>query len=187
MRRYNMYNATNTAWTYKWHLISEQPELLENRITLLAIDAKIKSVLVEKDFLKEWCQAVEKWIVINVELFFCADYRVVQFAERSRRLLLLDEDQYSSYTWCICTMVLLFFFFGYPSVAIVKIPKALTYSIFHQRRLSTSTASDTPELLKMTTAHRPTFDPAKGKANNQAGGTILHTRALPAHTQLKYR
>lgn len=39
----------------------------------------------------------------------------------------------------------------------------------------------------MTTAHRPTFDPAKGKSNKQAGGTILHTRALPAHTQLKFR
>lgn len=39
----------------------------------------------------------------------------------------------------------------------------------------------------MTTAHRPTFDPAKGKANTQAGGTILHTRSLPAHTQLKFR
>lgn len=38
----------------------------------------------------------------------------------------------------------------------------------------------------MTTAHRPTFDPAKGK-NSQASGTILHTRSLPAHTQLKFR
>lgn len=38
----------------------------------------------------------------------------------------------------------------------------------------------------MTTAHRPTFDPAKGK-NSQASGSISHTRALPAHTQLKFR
>lgn len=38
----------------------------------------------------------------------------------------------------------------------------------------------------MTTAHRPTFDPAKGK-NSQSSGTILHTRLLPAHTKLKYR
>lgn len=38
----------------------------------------------------------------------------------------------------------------------------------------------------MTTAHRPTFDPAKGK-NTQSSGSILHTRALPAHTTLKFR
>lgn len=38
----------------------------------------------------------------------------------------------------------------------------------------------------MTTAHRPTFDSAKGK-NSQSSGTILHTRSLPAHTKLKYR
>ncbi|KAF5100154.1 hypothetical protein D0Z00_001361 [Geotrichum galactomycetum] len=38
----------------------------------------------------------------------------------------------------------------------------------------------------MTTAHRPTFESAKGK-NSQSSGTILHTRSLPAHTKLKYR
>jgi protein CWC15 len=38
----------------------------------------------------------------------------------------------------------------------------------------------------MTTAHRPTFESAKGK-NSQNSGTILHTRSLPAHTKLKYR
>lgn len=38
----------------------------------------------------------------------------------------------------------------------------------------------------MTTAHRPTFDPAKGKSS-QSSGTILHSRLLPAHTKLKYR
>jgi protein CWC15 len=38
----------------------------------------------------------------------------------------------------------------------------------------------------MTTAERPTFDPARGKAT-QAAGTILHTRALPAHQKLKLR
>lgn len=39
----------------------------------------------------------------------------------------------------------------------------------------------------MTTAHRPTFDPARGKSNTQAAGTISHTRSLPSHTKLKYR
>lgn len=39
----------------------------------------------------------------------------------------------------------------------------------------------------MTTAHRPTFDPARGNANTQAAGSILHKRMLPAHTKLKYR
>lgn len=39
----------------------------------------------------------------------------------------------------------------------------------------------------MTTAHRPTFDPARGKANAQAAGSISHTRSLPSHTNLKYR
>lgn len=38
----------------------------------------------------------------------------------------------------------------------------------------------------MTTAHRPTFDPAKGKSS-QSTGTILHARLLPAHSKLKYR
>ncbi|KAK9383007.1 Pre-mRNA-splicing factor Cwf15/Cwc15 [Kockiozyma suomiensis] len=38
----------------------------------------------------------------------------------------------------------------------------------------------------MTTAHRPTFDPARGKAA-QAPTRIYHSRMLPAHTQLKYR
>ncbi|QNP99684.1 Pre-mRNA-splicing factor CWC15 [Yarrowia lipolytica] len=39
----------------------------------------------------------------------------------------------------------------------------------------------------MTTAHRPTFDPARGKSNTQAAGSISHTRSLPSHTKLKYR
>ncbi|KAK9460125.1 Pre-mRNA-splicing factor Cwf15/Cwc15 [Lipomyces oligophaga] len=38
----------------------------------------------------------------------------------------------------------------------------------------------------MTTAHRPTFDPARGKSN-QAPTRIYHSRMLPAHTQLKFR
>jgi protein CWC15 len=38
----------------------------------------------------------------------------------------------------------------------------------------------------MTTAHRPTFDPARGKSN-QATGSILHARALPSHSTIKYR
>ncbi|KUJ07113.1 Cwf15/Cwc15 cell cycle control protein [Mollisia scopiformis] len=37
----------------------------------------------------------------------------------------------------------------------------------------------------MTTAHRPTFDPAKGKEANR--GPAYHQRLLPAHTQLKVR
>jgi protein CWC15 len=37
----------------------------------------------------------------------------------------------------------------------------------------------------MTTAHRPTFDPARGK---EAGrGEAYHQRLLPAHKILKYR
>ncbi|ANB13812.1 complexed with Cdc5 protein Cwf15 [Sugiyamaella lignohabitans] len=39
----------------------------------------------------------------------------------------------------------------------------------------------------MTTAHRPTFDPARGQKNTQISGSIVHTRMLPAHTQLKFR
>ncbi|RKU41786.1 complexed with cef1p [Coniochaeta pulveracea] len=37
----------------------------------------------------------------------------------------------------------------------------------------------------MTTAHRPTFDPARGKEDLK--GPAYHQRLLPAHTQLKYR
>ncbi|CAG9985676.1 unnamed protein product [Clonostachys byssicola] len=37
----------------------------------------------------------------------------------------------------------------------------------------------------MTTAHRPTFDPARGKEAQL--GPAFHTRQLPAHTQLKFR
>jgi len=37
----------------------------------------------------------------------------------------------------------------------------------------------------MTTAHRPTFDPARGKEAQR--GPAFHQRLLPAHTQLKHR
>ena len=37
----------------------------------------------------------------------------------------------------------------------------------------------------MTTAHRPTFDPARGKEAQR--GPAYHQRLLPAHTHLKYR
>lgn len=37
----------------------------------------------------------------------------------------------------------------------------------------------------MTTAHRPTFDPARGK--EALRGPAYHQRLLPAHTQLKFR
>ncbi|KAH8909796.1 Cwf15/Cwc15 cell cycle control protein [Coniochaeta sp. PMI_546] len=37
----------------------------------------------------------------------------------------------------------------------------------------------------MTTAHRPTFDPARGK--DDLKGPAYHQRLLPAHTQLKFR
>jgi protein CWC15 len=37
----------------------------------------------------------------------------------------------------------------------------------------------------MTTAHRPTFDPARGK--EAARGVAYHQRLLPAHTLLKHR
>lgn len=40
--------------------------------------------------------------------------------------------------------------------------------------------------VKMTTAHRPTFDPARGKSS-QAQGSIRHARALPSHETIKYR
>ncbi len=39
----------------------------------------------------------------------------------------------------------------------------------------------------MTTAHRPTFDPAKGTNNAQAPTRAYHARMLPAHTRLKRR
>lgn len=38
---------------------------------------------------------------------------------------------------------------------------------------------------KMTTAHRPTFDPARGKDAQR--GVAYHQRLMPAHTQLKTR
>ncbi|ODV98021.1 hypothetical protein PACTADRAFT_73660 [Pachysolen tannophilus NRRL Y-2460] len=38
----------------------------------------------------------------------------------------------------------------------------------------------------MTTAHRPTFDHAKG-VKNQNKTSIVHARSLPAHRQLKFR
>ncbi|GMF61374.1 unnamed protein product [[Candida] boidinii] len=38
----------------------------------------------------------------------------------------------------------------------------------------------------MTTAHRPTFDHAKGKANGKQS-SIVHKKFLPAYTTLKYR
>ena len=37
----------------------------------------------------------------------------------------------------------------------------------------------------MTTAHRPTFDPARGKEAQR--GPAYHQRLLPAHTTLKHR
>lgn len=37
----------------------------------------------------------------------------------------------------------------------------------------------------MTTAHRPTFDPARGKEAQR--GPAYHQRLLPAHTVLKHR
>lgn len=37
----------------------------------------------------------------------------------------------------------------------------------------------------MTTAHRPTFDPARGKEAQR--GVAYHQRLLPAHTILKHR
>ncbi|KZF21502.1 Cwf15/Cwc15 cell cycle control protein [Xylona heveae TC161] len=37
----------------------------------------------------------------------------------------------------------------------------------------------------MTTAHRPTFDPAQGREAQR--GPAYHQRLLPAHTQLKFR
>lgn len=37
----------------------------------------------------------------------------------------------------------------------------------------------------MTTAHRPTFDPARGKEAQR--GPAYHQRLLPAHTYLKHR
>ncbi|KAJ6444739.1 Pre-mRNA-splicing factor cwc15 [Purpureocillium lavendulum] len=39
--------------------------------------------------------------------------------------------------------------------------------------------------VDMTTAHRPTFDPAQGK--EALRGPAYHQRLLPAHTQLKFR
>ncbi|KAI0465256.1 hypothetical protein LJB42_000483 [Komagataella kurtzmanii] len=38
----------------------------------------------------------------------------------------------------------------------------------------------------MTSAHRPTFDPVKGKAE-QMRSAVTHARSLPSHTKMKYR
>lgn len=39
--------------------------------------------------------------------------------------------------------------------------------------------------INMTTAHRPTFDPVKGKKAFE--GSISHSKMQPGHTKLKYR
>lgn len=39
----------------------------------------------------------------------------------------------------------------------------------------------------MTTAHRPTYDPARGKSNEQAPTRMFSSRSLPAYTVLKFR
>lgn len=39
----------------------------------------------------------------------------------------------------------------------------------------------------MSTAHRPTFDPAQGRSDNRHNSKITSVRDLPAHTSLKYR
>ncbi|KAG5513579.1 hypothetical protein PMAC_001011 [Pneumocystis sp. 'macacae'] len=39
----------------------------------------------------------------------------------------------------------------------------------------------------MTTAHRPTYDPVRGKSNEQAPTRMFSSRSLPAHTVLKFR
>jgi protein CWC15 len=56
--------------------------------------------------------------------------------------------------------------------------------IFHIRIL-VSVLTSRPSTAKMTTAHRPTFDPARGKEAQR--GVAYHQRLLPAHTQLKVR
>ena len=48
---------------------------------------------------------------------------------------------------------------------------------------SPGTSSDNTD--NMTTAHRPTFDPARGKEAQR--GPAYHQRLLPAHTTLKHR
>ncbi|KAG4306002.1 hypothetical protein PORY_000912 [Pneumocystis oryctolagi] len=39
----------------------------------------------------------------------------------------------------------------------------------------------------MTTAHRPTYDPVRGRPNEQAPTRMFSSRSLPAHTVLKFR
>lgn len=51
--------------------------------------------------------------------------------------------------------------------------------------LPSATLSSSSSAGKMTTAHRPTFDPARGKETLR--GPAYHQRLLPAHTQLKFR
>lgn len=39
----------------------------------------------------------------------------------------------------------------------------------------------------MSTAHRPTWDPARGKNDTKHASKVVSTRDVPAHTKLKYR
>ncbi|OBT46822.1 hypothetical protein VE00_01921 [Pseudogymnoascus sp. WSF 3629] len=55
---------------------------------------------------------------------------------------------------------------------------------FHYLDIFTTSLCISPQ-RKMTTAHRPTFDPAVGKEAQR--GPAYHQRLLPAHTQLKVR
>jgi protein CWC15 len=56
-----------------------------------------------------------------------------------------------------------------------RLPKPDRHSYKHHEK----------HIYAMTTAHRPTFDPARGK--EAARGVAYHQRLLPAHTFLKHR
>lgn len=51
--------------------------------------------------------------------------------------------------------------------------------------VSNTSSVSTQSTSIMTTAHRPTFDPARGKEAQR--GPAYHQRLLPAHTTLKHR
>lgn len=62
---------------------------------------------------------------------------------------------------------------------------AVFFSPLSRKDPQTTPADSVHSVATMTTAHRPTFDPARGKES--ARGEAYHQRLLPAHKTLKYR
>ncbi|GMG33062.1 unnamed protein product [Ambrosiozyma monospora] len=73
--------------------------------------------------------------------------------------------------------------FQVPSSKFQLVPPHLSSSTLPNNRQQTT---DNRQQTTMTTAHRPTFDHAKGK-QNLISSSIKHKRSLPAHKALKFR